>query len=127
MAHLHSPFSGPLDFRKQVKISYSSYPFSFTAVQTRGSGRYKAHPRGGLPRVLRATPLQICRTTDIRSSGQPVDLVDGDNAFANGTQFHKVIEELENPAENLVSLASHVLMVAELLFESATKAGLHLF
>jgi hypothetical protein len=68
-----------------------------------------------------------CHTIHIRSNGQPVVLIDGDNAFSNDKRFHMVTAGFEIPTGNRVLLVFHFLLVAEVLFESVTTIGLHLF
>ena len=68
-----------------------------------------------------------CHTIHIRSNGQPVVLIDGNNAFSNDKRFYMVTAGFEIPTGNRVLLVFHFLLVAEILFESVTPIGLPLF
>ena len=118
LAHLHSPFAGPLGFRKQeilnwplslklpLQLHSSSNKIAQVVMQQisdifdlceagfHGLGD-TVSIQGAVCPVFFSRHLCRCHTIHIRSNGQPVVLADGDNAFSSDRQFHMVTSGLE--------------------------------
>ena len=142
---LCGPARPPQTEKNWIGLSHSRHPRSFTAVQIRAHKSWCSKSRASLIAagfhgqgdtmgiqeavgpVFFSRHLCRCHTIHIRSNGQPVVLIDGDNAFSNDKRFYMVTAGFEIPTGNRVLLVFHFLLVAEILFESVTTIGLHLF